>query len=149
MGSSRRRSESHLRPCGLRVAEQVSRGLLTEHVLRRGPNLYHPCAVNSMSFLDFGVEILPLTRSKDIGLIGMKVLADGRITRQTEACLRYTMSLPISCVILGVRLIEELEEDLRIARSFRPTSYRPDVVVEAVAARSATRAILRSRLFFP
>lgn len=81
-----------------------------------------PLSAADKSFHDFEESVFPIARRKGIGIIGMKVLADGRITGHTEACLRYTMSLPISCAILGVGSMEELEEDVRVARAFLPMS---------------------------
>jgi predicted aldo/keto reductase-like oxidoreductase len=39
-----------------------------------------------------------------------------------EQAMRYVLTLPVSTVIVGISKVAELEEDVRIAREFRPLS---------------------------
>jgi len=70
-------------------------------------------------------EFLPTAQAKNMGIIGMKVPARGRIFRKDgvrtmkEACY-YTWSLPISTAIVGCSTIAELEENVRLAKEFKP-----------------------------
>jgi aryl-alcohol dehydrogenase-like predicted oxidoreductase len=65
-------------------------------------------------------ELLPLCQSKGVGVLGMKALADGFLHRDPATAIRYTLSLPITSLVLGINSREYLEQDLRIAERFRP-----------------------------
>jgi uncharacterized protein len=60
---------------------------------------------------------------KDMGIIAMKVTAQGRIfkddgiTSMADA-LGYVFSFPVSTANVGIATIDELEENVRIARDF-------------------------------
>lgn len=75
----------------------------------------------------FAENVLPLARRKDMGVVAMKVAAYGRIFREgggvsMEQALGYVLTYPVSTAIVGVSTLEELEENVRIARTFRPFS---------------------------
>lgn len=92
--------------------------------------------------LPFKKTLLPLAVEKEMGIIGMKVPARGRIlagvqpppaaqqrgaarhdrpgTLTIKEAMRWTLSHPVSTVIIGVDNISQLEEDVRIARDFLP-----------------------------
>lgn len=74
------------------------------------------------SFID---DLLPTAVAKKMGIIGMKVLSRGKIFREgglttMEQAMRYVLSLPVSTAIIGIGTLRELEENVRIARGFRP-----------------------------
>jgi aryl-alcohol dehydrogenase-like predicted oxidoreductase len=79
---------------------------------------------NESSFIE---NLLPTAVEKNLGIIGMKVPAIGRIfqpggvTTMRQA-MSYTLSLPVSTVIIGIKTIPELEENIRIAQTFKPLS---------------------------
>ncbi len=89
----------------------------------------------------FEREVLPVLLEKDIGVIGMKPMADARIVKQgiasAEECLGYAMSLPASVVVTGCDSVERVEQALRVARAFRPLT---EDSVEALLARTAPAA---------
>ncbi len=68
----------------------------------------------------FADEFLPHANEKGMAIIGMKVIGNGRLAEWYEQALRYTWSLPISTAILGMSSMEQLENNLRVARSFVP-----------------------------
>jgi len=92
--------------------------------------------------LPFKKTLLPLALEKEMGIIGMKIPARGRIlegvqppppdkqrgtakhdrpgTLTMKEAMRYTLSHPVSTVIIGVDNIAQLEENIRIAREFTP-----------------------------
>jgi predicted aldo/keto reductase-like oxidoreductase len=67
-------------------------------------------------------ELLPLCLEKGTGVLGMKALADGYLYRNTEQAIRYTLSLPIASLVLGINRRDYLEKDLAIAEHFKPLS---------------------------
>jgi len=67
-------------------------------------------------------ELLPLCLEKETGVLGMKALADGYLYRSTEKAIRYTLSLPIASLVLGINRMDYLEHDLEIAARFTPLS---------------------------
>ena len=70
-------------------------------------------------------RILPLARSINMGVVGMKVFAQGYIfhpkgiTTAWEA-LTYALSLDLSTVIVGCDSVAQLEENVAIAKQFKP-----------------------------
>lgn len=70
-----------------------------------------------MSFVD---EFLPVANARGVATIGMKILGFGALTHEVERALRYSMSLPLSTVIVGVSSMQQLEQNLEIAESFTP-----------------------------
>lgn len=69
---------------------------------------------------DFGDVIFPIAKKKNIGVIAMKVLADGRYTKFISESLRYVFSLPISTAIVGMQTLDELKQNVEIAKNFVP-----------------------------
>jgi predicted aldo/keto reductase-like oxidoreductase len=68
--------------------------------------------------------VLPEAVSRGIGVIGMKVCAQGRLLGQggvtMDEAMGYVLSLPgVSTVIVGCETPNEVEENVRIARQFR------------------------------
>lgn len=65
-------------------------------------------------------ELLPLCLERGVGVLGMKALADGYLYRNVEPAIRYTLSLPIASLVLGMNRLDQLEQDLAIAENFTP-----------------------------
>jgi predicted aldo/keto reductase-like oxidoreductase len=71
--------------------------------------------------VSFESVALPVALKKKMGVTAMKVLAQDKIPDATAPELvRYAMSLPVACAVIGMPKIEFLEENLRIAKSFQP-----------------------------
>lgn len=68
----------------------------------------------------FAHEFLPKANEQGIAIIGMKVMALGKLAPWYEKALRYTLSLPISTAIVGMESMAQLEQNLAIAKSFTP-----------------------------
>jgi len=71
----------------------------------------------------FQTELLKTAVEKELGIIAMKVPALGRIFRDDGItsmadALGYVYSLPVSTAIVGITTIDELEENVSIAREF-------------------------------
>lgn len=74
----------------------------------------------------FEQKVLPVLQERGIGVLGMKSMGAGDILKSgvvsAEECLRYALSLPTSVVITGIDKKEVLEQNLKLARSFKPLS---------------------------
>jgi aryl-alcohol dehydrogenase-like predicted oxidoreductase len=76
-------------------------------------------------FRSFEQRVLPELNRQGIAALGMKAIcANGRPVRQkavtAQEALRYAMSLPVATTITGIDSLHVLEQDLAIARGFRP-----------------------------
>ena len=118
------------------------------------------------SFVD---QLLPLAVEKQMGIIGMKVPARGRIlaswtpppieqqkhmwegmvlaptpgTLAMREAMYYSLSLPISTVIIGCDSVAQLEENVQLAREFTPLSRAQ---MEALTAKA--EPVSKQSLFF-
>ncbi|MFO7815422.1 MAG: aldo/keto reductase [Halanaerobiales bacterium] len=84
-----------------------------------------PLNVLDYHFRSFQKQILPQANQKNMGVIGMKSLAAGRIFNTdigVEEAIRYSLSMPISTLVSGIDSFEVLEQNLEIVRSFEPYS---------------------------
>lgn len=111
--------------------------------------------------LPFKKDLLPLAVEKEMGIIGMKIPARGRLLSTwtppppdqqkgpvkltpgvitIRDAIRYVLSHPVSTVILGVDSIAQLEEDVAIARAFTPLSAAQIAALEAKAEPVARQA---------
>lgn len=80
-------------------------------------------------------KLLPSAVSKEMGIIGMKIPARDRIFDHggiisMKEAMSYTLSLPVSTVIVGIDRIEELEENVSIAREFEPLTADEMMAIE-------------------
>jgi len=102
-----------------------------------------PVTVMDSHFRSFQKEILPELTRRGIAPIGMKSLGgDGQmVTRAglTPAEARgYALSQPISVLVCGMRSLEDLRQDVEIARSFEPMSETQQrELLERVRAEAA------------
>ena len=91
------------------------------------------------SYESFLTGVLPLAREKNMGIIGMKVYFRGFASRipgyrSMEPYLRFALSQPVSCVVIGSDTIAQLEENEKFARAFTPMSEREqDALVRATS----------------
>ncbi|HMM36323.1 MAG TPA: aldo/keto reductase, partial [Thermoanaerobaculia bacterium] len=113
--------------------------------------------------LPFASELLPLAVEKEMGIVGMKVPARGRLlagyvpppleeqrgrvkatragTLSMAEAMRYVLTLPVSTVIVGCDSIAQLEENVAIARAFTPLSGAQLAALEAKAAPVAQQSL--------
>jgi len=121
-------------------------------------------------YYSFAKDLLPLAVEKQMGIIGMKVMARGRIlsswtpppievqkkswegsgaiattpgTLTKRETTFYTLSLPISTAIIGCDSVAQVEECVQFAREFTPLSEKQ---MADLAAR--TEPIAKQALFF-
>jgi predicted aldo/keto reductase-like oxidoreductase len=86
-----------------------------------------PINVLDAHYRSFQREILPQLNQRRIGCIGMKSLGGrGQLINElrltAEQCRRYALSLPISTLVCGIQSMENLEQDVAMARNFAPMS---------------------------
>jgi aryl-alcohol dehydrogenase-like predicted oxidoreductase len=76
-------------------------------------------------FRSFITNLLPYALQKDMGIIAMKVYFRGIVMQipgidSVEPFYRFALSHPITTAIIGCDRIAQLEENVRLARSFVP-----------------------------
>lgn len=117
----------------------------------------------------FCAQLLPLAVERQMGIIGMKVPARGRIlstwtpppieqqkhmwegmvlaptpgTLDMRQAMYYSLSLPVSTVIIGCDTIAQLEENIQLAREFTPLSQQ-----QMAALTEKAQPVSRQSLFF-
>ena len=100
-----------------------------------------PLNVMDAHYRSFEKLVLPELVQRNIGVLAMKTLANGTIleskTVSATECLQYAMNLPVSVVITGCESMENLEQALNAARTFKPLG---DAEVSALLARTAQAA---------
>jgi len=85
-----------------------------------------PLNVMDAHYRSFEKMVLPQLVKENIGVLAMKSLANGAILKSNTVtaieCLQYAMNLPTSVVITGCESMEDLNQALEAARTFRPMS---------------------------
>jgi aryl-alcohol dehydrogenase-like predicted oxidoreductase len=67
---------------------------------------------------------LPVALGKKMGVTAMKIFAQERLNGKApvEKLISYSMSLPVAATVIGMPQISHLEENVRIAKAFKPLS---------------------------
>ena len=87
-----------------------------------------PINVMDAHYRSFQKEVVPVCLKKNVGVIGMKSLGGGwprgRIPTAARVsapeCIRYALSLPVATLVVGIQSMEDLKQDVEIARGFKP-----------------------------
>lgn len=103
-------------------------------------------AVNVVDRHTYAFEdvVWPSARRKNIGLVAMKVFGGGLVSCKMpealrEASFRFALSVPgVATAVIGIRTIQELEQDVAWAKSFRPLTRD-----EAVELKQRTVALAK------
>jgi aryl-alcohol dehydrogenase-like predicted oxidoreductase len=100
-----------------------------------------PLNVMDAHYRSFEKMVLPELVKQNIGVLAMKTLANGMIleskTVSAIECLQYAMNLPVSVVITGCESMENLEQALTAARTFKPMS---DEQIQSLLNKTAAAA---------
>jgi len=80
-------------------------------------------------------NLLPTAVEKEMGIIGMKIPARDRIFDHggiisMKEAMSYTMTMPVSTIIVGIDKISELEENVKIAQEFKPLTADELLAIE-------------------
>src|SRR5579871_5170270 len=72
----------------------------------------------------FETIALPVANHKKMGVIAMKVMAQDALIGPAEPSklMYYSLSLPVTAVVIGMPKIEHIEENARLAKAFQPLS---------------------------
>jgi aryl-alcohol dehydrogenase-like predicted oxidoreductase len=102
-----------------------------------------PLNVMDAHYRSFEKLVLPELVKADIGVLGMKPLANGIILRSKTVsapeCLRYALNLPTSVVITGVDSMEILDQACDVARTFERMTAAEVASLLARTAGTAAR----------
>jgi aryl-alcohol dehydrogenase-like predicted oxidoreductase len=99
-------------------------------LIRRGypfDTVQMPLNCLDASFRSFEKQVLPELRKRGIAALGMKPMGGtaGAIKAglvKAEEMLRYAMSLPVATTITGMDSMQVLQQNLKVARGFKPMS---------------------------
>ncbi len=99
-----------------------------------------PVNVLDAHYRSFQKMVVPECTKRRVGVIGMKGLSGGVLPKEldvsAELCRRFSLSLPISTLVCGIRTREDLRQDLAIARNFRP--FTQDEIDELLGKTKTT-----------
>ena len=102
-----------------------------------------PLNVMDAHYRSFEKMVLPELVKQNIGVLGMKALANGTILESKTVtaieCLQYAMNLPTSVVITGCESMENLEQALTAARTFKPMTEEQVKILLSKTAKAAAR----------
>ena len=102
-----------------------------------------PLNVMDAHFRSFEKLVLPELNKDNTGVLAMKTLANGAILKSKTVtatdCLHYAMNLPVSTVITGCESLDDLDQALNAARTFKPLSEEEVDQLLAKTAQAASR----------
>jgi len=102
-----------------------------------------PLNVMDAHYRSFEKLALPELVKQNIGVLAMKTLANGTILESNTVtaieCLQYAMNLPTSVVITGCESMENLEQALTAARTFKPMTDEEGRTLLGKTAQAASR----------
>lgn len=95
----------------------------------------------------FETVALPVAVRKRMGVLAMKVFAQDALLPQTtpEKLLYYSLSLPVAAAVVGMPQLGHIEENVRLAKAFRPL---PKSEMERISATLSMKHKAKLDLFF-
>ena len=86
-----------------------------------------PVNVFDAQFRSFQEQVLPVLVERGIACLGMKSLGgQGQFVKDAglspEECRRWALSQPVATLVVGIESLDQLQQELAIARSFVPMS---------------------------
>lgn len=100
----------------------------------------------------FEESALPLAQQKQMGILSMKVMGQGLLVGDgagkapSAELLRFNLSQPVACVVIGIEQRARLEENVQVARSFvsMSESEKQRLREKVTPSRSAWHRFLES-----
>ena len=82
----------------------------------------HGMEINEAMKTSFETVALPVAVRKKMGIIAMKVYAQEGLTGEApaEKLLYYSLSLPVSLAVAGMPSLDFIEQNVQLARAFKP-----------------------------
>jgi predicted aldo/keto reductase-like oxidoreductase len=104
-------------------------------------------AMNPDMKTSFETVALPAANRKKMGVIAMKVFAQEGLVGQAplEKLMYYSLSLPVSLCVVGMPKREFIEQNVQMAKEFKPL---PKAEMKALAGRLAARNKLAFDRYF-
>lgn len=109
----------HSDPEALRTALERHDFDCTQMALNAGQR-----GMNRHFHTSFETVALPVAVRKKMGIIAMKVFAQEKLLGQAppEKLISYALSLPITAAVIGMPTLANLEENIGVAKAFKPLS---------------------------
>ena len=102
-----------------------------------------PLNVMDAHFRSFARTLVPALVKEQMGILGMKPMADGMILKSKIVtaieCLQYALTLPTSVVITGIDSMEILKQDLDVIKNFKPLSLEQIAAMLAKTEKAAAK----------
>jgi len=101
-----------------------------------------PLNVLDAHYASFAQEIIPICQEQGIAILGMKSFADGHLFKSganvtPQEALNYVLNLPIASLVSGIDSMEVLEQNVAVARDFKPLT---EAEVADILSRTAEAA---------
>jgi aryl-alcohol dehydrogenase-like predicted oxidoreductase len=82
----------------------------------------HGMEINEAMKTSFETIALPVAVRKKMGVIAMKIYAQEGLTGEApaEKLLYYSLSLPVSLAVVGMPSLDFIEQNVQLARAFKP-----------------------------
>jgi predicted aldo/keto reductase-like oxidoreductase len=90
---------------------------------------------------------LPVALRKKMGILAIKVYGQDHLIGQAppEKLLYYALSLPIDSAVIGMQKLEQVEDNVRMAKAFRPL---PKAEMKTMARELSAKNKAKLELFF-
>ncbi len=102
-----------------------------------------PLNVMDAHYRSFAKLVLPELVKRNIGVLGMKSMANGILLRSNTVtpieCLHYALNLPTSVVITGIDSLEILDQAFEAVQTFKPMDEQQVQVLLAKTAQAGAR----------
>ncbi|MGE5647784.1 MAG: aldo/keto reductase [Acidobacteriota bacterium] len=91
----------------------------------------------------FEKTALPAAVERGVGIVAIKVFGNAFLLRTycSTDCVRFALSLPVTTAALGFNTIGQLEDDVRVARNFKPFTAEEMAALRARAASGRFDAV--------
>jgi aryl-alcohol dehydrogenase-like predicted oxidoreductase len=133
---------SHANPATLKTALERHDFDCTQMALNAGQvammNGRGGMVPNKAMKLSFETVALPVALRKKMGVLGMKIFAQEALVGQApaEKLLAYTWSLPVAAAVVGMPKMEQIDENVRLAKSFQ---QMPSAEMKELSTRLSAR----------
>jgi aryl-alcohol dehydrogenase-like predicted oxidoreductase len=102
-----------------------------------------PLNVMDAHYRSFAKLVVPELLRRNMGVLGMKSMANGILLRSNTAtpieCLHYALSLPTSVVITGMDKLEYIDQAFEAIRTFQPMTDEQMKTLLAKTAQAGSR----------